>query len=241
MFDGSTYYNNQSQARGIVGISDVKRMAAESADIFDRIFLRHLSSNKEAMIYEAATGPGILQAWLRSRSFTNLQGSDFSEKEALLARQITPNIVHGDSIADLQNRFSESTFDAIIALDFFEHIPRDRFREFLRISATRLKPQGILILRGPNADSPLLGHNLYNDITHVWAYTTTCLRILCQLEGFQNIKFCDDAIPGIHHGACWKAPLMKLAQVILTQIVWMASRQKVQYWGSSIYLFARKS
>jgi len=240
MIDGSTYYKSQSQARGIGGISDVKRMAAETANIYDRLLLSRLPGARDCMIYEAATGPGLLQAWLQNRCFSNLHGSDFSEKEATLAGQITPGIVYGDSVADLANRFSECTFDAIIALDFYEHIPRERFRDFLQIASSRLKPGGVLILRGPNADSPLVGLNLYNDITHIWAYTTTCLRVLCRLEGFQDVRFCDDAIPGLHHGAAWKTPLMRLAQIILTQLVWMASRQRVQFWGSSIYLFARK-
>ena len=240
MIDGSTYYNSQTQARGIGGISDVKRMAAEAANIYDRIFLKKLPSDEISAIYEAATGPGILQAWLKDRYFDNLHGSDFSEKEATLAGQISHNIIHKDSVADLQDRFPACTFDAIIALDFYEHLPRERFRDFLRISSSRLKPGGVLILRGPNADSPLVGLNLYNDITHVWSYTTSCLRVLCTLEGFQDVQFCDDAIPGLHHGAAWKTPLMRLAQMILTQLVWMASRQRVKFWGSSIYLFARK-
>lgn len=240
MIDGSTYYNSQSQARSIGGISDVKRLAAETANIYDRILLKKLPNNRNAAIYEAATGPGILQAWLKNRCFTNLHGSDSSEKEAALAAQISHSIIQGDSVADLQNRFSACTFDAIIALDFYEHIPRERFRDFLRISSSRLNPEGILILRGPNADSPLVGLNLYNDITHIWAYTSTCLRVLCRLEGFQDVQFCDDAIPGLHHGAAWKTPLMRISQMILTQIVWMASRQRVQFWGSSIYIFARK-
>ena len=240
MIDGSTYYANQSQARGIRTVSDVKRMATETANIHNRIFLAQLPTNRDCMIYEAATGPGILQAWLQNHCFSNLHGSDFSEKEATLAGQITQGIVCDDSVADLENRFSECTFDAIIALDFYEHISRERFRNFLRIASLRLKPSGVLILRGPNADSPLVGLNLYNDVTHIWAYTTTCLRVLCRLEGFQDVRFCDDAIPGLHHGSAWKTPLMRLAQMILTQVVWMASRQRVQFWGSSIYLFARK-
>jgi len=240
MIDGSTYYNSQSQARGIGEVSDVKRMAAENADIYDRILLQHIPSSRESVIYEAATGSGILQSWLQDRRFRNLHGSDFSEKEANLAAQITQGIVCGDSVADLEHRFIERTIDAIIALDFYEHITRERFRDFLRIASSRLKPGGVLILRGPNADSPLVGLNLYNDVTHVWAYTTTCLGVLCRLEGFQDVRFCDDAIPGLQHGAAWKKPLMRLAQMILTQLVWMASRQRVKFWGSSIYLFARK-
>jgi 2-polyprenyl-3-methyl-5-hydroxy-6-metoxy-1,4-benzoquinol methylase len=236
----NSFYTRQSEARKINGPDDVERLSRESDIVFSRIISPFLPTNKSACIYEAATGPGILQFWLLKQGFTNREGSDFSSKEASLAQHVTATIRHADSISDLTERFREESLHSIIALDFYEHIERENFIRFLKIAHSRLSPGGWLVLRGPNADSPLVGLNLYNDITHVWAYTTTCLRVLCRLEGFQDVRFCDDAIPGLHHGAAWKKPLMRLAQMILTKLVWMASRQRVQFWGSSIYLFARK-
>jgi hypothetical protein len=236
----NSFYTRQSEARKINGPDDVERFSRESDIVFSRIISPFLPTNKSACIYEAATGPGILQFWLRKQGFTNREGSDFSAKEASLAQHVTPAIRHADSLSDLTERFTEESLQTIIALDFYEHIERENFIRFLKIAHSRLSPGAWLVLRGPNADSPLVGLNLYNDVTHIWAYTTTCLRVLCKLEGFQDIQFCDDAIPGLHHGASWKTPLMRLAQMILTQLVWMASRQRVQFWGSSIYLFARK-
>jgi len=237
----NSFYSRQSEARKITGLHDVERLSRESEVVFGRIIRPFLQSDKSACIYEAATGPGILQFWLRKEGFTNREGSDFSEKEVYFAQHVTPAIRHADSLSDLSERFTEESLQAIIALDFYEHIERENFIRFLKIAHSRLSPGGWLVLRGPNADSPLVGLNLYNDVTHVWAYTTTCLRILCQLEGFQDVRFCDDAIPGIYHGYTWKMPLMRLAQIILTQLVWMASRQRVQLWGSSLYLFAQKN
>jgi hypothetical protein len=236
----NSFYTRQSEARKINGPDDVERLSHESDIVFSRIISPFLPTNKSTCIYEAATGPGILQFWLRKQGFTNREGSDFSAKEASLAQQVSPTIRHADSISDLTERFREESLQTIIALDFYEHIERENFIRFLKIVHSRLSSGGWLVLRGPNADSPLVGLNLYNDVTHIWAYTTTCLRVLCRLEGFQEVRFCDDAIPGLHHGAAWKKPLMRLAQMILTQLVWMASRQRVQFWGSSIYLFARK-
>jgi 2-polyprenyl-3-methyl-5-hydroxy-6-metoxy-1,4-benzoquinol methylase len=237
----NSFYTRQSEARKIKEPNDVERLSCENEVVFNRIISPVLPSDKSACIYEAATGPGILQFWLRKQGFTNREGSDFSEKEASFAQHVTPAIRHTDSLSDLTERFTEESLQAIIALDFYEHIEREDFIRFLKIAHSRLSPGGWLVLRGPNADSPLVGLNLYNDVTHVWAYTTTCLRILCQLEGFQDVRFCDDAIPGIYHGYTWKMPLMRLAQIILTQLVWMASRQRVQLWGSSLYLFAQKN
>jgi 2-polyprenyl-3-methyl-5-hydroxy-6-metoxy-1,4-benzoquinol methylase len=237
----NSFYSRQSEARKITGLHDVERLSRESEVVFGRIIRPFLQSDKSACIYEAATGPGILQFWLRKEGFTNREGSDFSEKEVYFAQHVTPAIRHADSLSDLSELFTEESLQSIIALDFYEHIERENFIRFLKIAHSRLSPGGWLVLRGPNADSPLVGLNLYNDVTHVWAYTTTCLRILCQLEGFQDVRFCDDAIPGIYHGYTWKMPLMRLAQIILTQLVWMASRQRVQLWGSSLYLFAQKN
>jgi len=235
-----SFYSRQSEARKISGLSDVEKYCSESNAVFERILGPYLPPDKQACIYEAATGPGILQCWLKKKGYTNREGSDFSENEVHLAQATTPSIRHADSISDLHDRFDENKLQIIVALDFYEHIEREQFMSFLNIARSRLSPDGWLLLRGPNADSPLLGLNFYNDVTHTWAYTTTCLRVLCRLAGFQDIRFCDDAIPGLHHGAAWKKPLMRMAQIFLTQIVWMASRQKVQYWGSSIYVFAKK-
>jgi 2-polyprenyl-3-methyl-5-hydroxy-6-metoxy-1,4-benzoquinol methylase len=241
MIDGSTYYQQQSEARRIRDVHDVTKMANDESRVFDRLILKHLPKNSECSIYEAATGPGILQAWLHSRGYKKLTGSDFSENEASLAQKISPGIIHADSIDDLEKRYDTESLDVIIALDFYEHIPRERFRDFLRISYTKLKPGGILILRGPNGDSPFVGLNLYNDITHVWAYTTTCLRALINLAGFKkNVLFKDDSIDGLHYGRWWKKHIMIIVQKTLSIVFWAASRQKIKHFGMSLYSYSIK-
>ncbi len=240
MIDGTSYYNNQSTARGISSQSDVKKLASACSPVFDRLILSKIPKDHKATIYEAATGPGILQAWLQDRGYQNLEGSDFSEKEAAMAGEISPSIIHADSITDLEDRFSESSLKVIVALDFYEHIPREQFRRFLEIAFSRLEPGGILIMRGPNGDSPFVGLNLFNDITHVWAYTTTCLKALCSLASFSKIEFDDDSIKGLYSGYSWKVFIMLPTQKLLSLITWAATRQRVKHWGTSLYVYAVK-
>lgn len=240
MIDGSSYYKVQSAARGIQTISDVTVHAMRENHAFTRLIGQYLPNDRSEAIYEAATGPGILQCWLIGRGYSNLEGSDFSENEAMLASRINPRIICADSVADLENRFEENSLSVIVALDFYEHIPRERFRDFLVIAASRLKPGGVLIMRGPNGDSPFAGRNLFNDITHVWTYTTVCLRALIHSAGFRAVFFVDDAIKGIRCGYSWKRWVMKPVQVALTLICWLASRERVKYWGMSLYVYARK-
>lgn len=238
--DGSSYYTEQSRGRGIETIADVERHARFEQFVFDRVLQPHLSAGSRDVVYEAATGPGILQWWLKARGFRNVEGSDFSSTEIELAKLINPALAQGDSIADLETRFQKDSLAAIVALDFYEHLPREDFRRFLNVAFSRLTGNGILILRGPNADSPLVGSNLYNDVTHVWAYTTVCLTALLKIAGFAPIWFMDDTRASLHRGRWWKLPLMAASQNLLTAAFWSATRVKINYWGSSLYVYARK-
>jgi len=234
------YYNNQSYARGILTYADVERASHFEADVYARLILPHLVDKKAGTIYEAAVGPGILQCWISAHGFSDLEGSDISKNEVDLAQHFNPKVVQADAINDLSKRFSENSLSAIVALDFYEHLERDDFRKFLEVALSRLQPGGILIMRGPNADTPIVGSNLYNDITHVWAYTTVCLRALLSIAGFTRIWFCDDTKSSLHHGRWWKLPIMVVSQWLLTGVFWAASRYRIRFWGSSIYLYAQK-
>lgn len=240
MIDGSSYYENQSFARNLNTADEVRKAADFESIVYDRTILPLLPKNRDSLIYEAATGPGILQCWLRDHRFINVLGSDFSEKESQMAMTFNPQVIHADSVLDLCDRCAPGSVDVIIALDFYEHLQREDFRYFLEISFLSLKPGGLLILRGPNADSPFCGLNFYNDMTHVWAYTTVSLRALLRIVGFSHVSFRDDTLDSIHYGRWLKAPFMRLAQKMLSVICWAASRQQIRYWGSSLYVHARK-
>lgn len=238
--DGASFYQQQSAVRGISTVDDVQAAAMRESAVFENLISPFLPAPGEDLIYEAATGPGILQSWLIAKGYRNLMGSDFSATEAALAAQISPRVNHCDSLTDLRERVKSEECAAIIALDLLEHLPREAFREFLEIAFSRLRPGGILILRGPNADSPLVGLNLYNDITHVWAYTTVCLTSLLRLAGFPEAAFRDDTLGGFHHGGKWKSYLMRPAKALLSGLVYVATRQWIRHWGMSIYVYARK-
>jgi hypothetical protein len=115
--DGASYYQEQSFARGLQGESSVRREALRESCVYQRMILPFLPQDKKGFIYEAATGPGILQCWLLDVGYENVYGSDFSEKEAAMASAINPDVVRADSIKDLRVRFVAATFDAILALD----------------------------------------------------------------------------------------------------------------------------
>ena len=238
--DQSSYYEIQGAARGISDRQEVERQARSlMSETYSRVILPFLPENRKGAIYEAATGPGIIQVWLRDKGYSNVYGSDFAVKEAELAKEINPNIEHGDSVVGVTARGDEQ-YDAIIALDFLEHIPRESVLVFLKNSRGALKPGGVLIMRAPNADSPLVGLNLYNDITHVWAYTTVSLRAMSRICSFSSISFDDDTTSSIQRYRWIKCPVMKVAQWILRHLLNIACRTRVTHLGSSIYIYAKR-
>jgi 2-polyprenyl-3-methyl-5-hydroxy-6-metoxy-1,4-benzoquinol methylase len=234
------YYLKQSNCRGISDIKDVRRFSIQESNTYDMLILPALGADCSRPIYEAATGPGILQHWLKERGYLNVEGSDFSEFEASVAAEINPRIIRDNSLLHLGS-FADNTFGVIIALDFLEHLTRPDFRSFLELAFAKLSPGGTLILRGPNGDSPFGGLNYHNDPTHEWCYTSTSLRVLHELAGFESIQFADDSFSRLGALAALKRPLRQAAATITRHWIRLASGVSLGCLGPSIYSYAGKS
>jgi 2-polyprenyl-3-methyl-5-hydroxy-6-metoxy-1,4-benzoquinol methylase len=206
---------------------------------YDRLLLPWLPSDRKAEIYEVACGPGIILRYLRRHGYVQFSGSDSSASQIKLAQMTGLPAVLGDSIQEVKRRPAES-WDCLIAIDFIEHLPKDVMLGFFAESHRTLKKDGCLILRAPNGDSPLVGRNLFNDITHVWGYTTVATRALLNMTGFRRIEFADESLAGILRHRWIKAPLMRCSQALLRILIQSATREQVEFFGPSIYVAAWK-
>lgn len=233
------FYAFQSTARGLHNDEDIQALVRAYAPIYRRLLEKWLPTGKNALIYEAACGNGIFLRWARSEGYGNLKGSDISEKEIARARGAGFDVEHGDSVRAIESS-AEGSIDCIVAIDFMEHVPKEVFMEFLRASWRALKPGGCLLMRGPNGDSPFVGLNLYNDITHVWCYTSTSLRAIARMAGFSEINFADDTTASIQRYRLLKLPFMIIAQAVLRLLIRTATHEQIPYLGSSFYICARK-
>src|SRR5438093_9616198 len=129
----------------------------------------------------------MLRFW-KQQGYTDIAGSDSSACQIDLAKSAGLSVLRGDSLAELQAH-PDNRWDCLFAIDFIEHLPKDKLIDFLAQSWRTLKPGGCLILRAPNGDSPLVGRNLFNDITHFWAYTSIATRALLGMAGFTRVQF----------------------------------------------------
>jgi SAM-dependent methyltransferase len=222
------YYHYQSEARGVRSLEDVQRIASEKSYLYDRLVRAWLPTDTTRPIGELACGHGSFLQWLRSRNFTDLAGVDSSEVQVSLARQVGAR-VDLDDVNHWLARQPNNHFSALMAIDLIEHLSKDEVMALLRNAQATLVPGGSLILRLPNGDSPFVGRNLFNDITHVWTYTPNCLNSLAMMQGYSRTEFKDEASQAIRDHRWIKVPLAQLSVSVIRILVQAATREKIHH------------
>ena len=230
------YYKYQAEARSVRSVDDVRRVAGEKAYLYARVVRPWLPAETDRPLGELACGHGSFLCWLQRCGFANICGVDSSTEQVALARQVGADVALDDANRWLAKR-SVGHFAALVGIDLAEHLPKDEFMELLRGAFAALSPGGSLILRLPNGDSPLVGMNLFNDITHVWTYTPNCLDSLARMHGFSRTEFADEGYATIRDHRWLKVPLGKFSALILRALIQAATREKVRH--LSPHLWAR--
>jgi SAM-dependent methyltransferase len=235
----SSYYEHQAKARGLATPSEFDRLYSYYSNLYNNLLPAWLPQDRNAVIYEVACGPGLLLKWLGEKGYSGVRGTDSSVPQIELARSMGLPATLADSLQDL-GKIAADSVDCLFALNFYEHLPKEVFLDFLRDCERVLKPGGKLILQGPNADSPLVGRNLFNDITHFWAYTSVSLKALFGMFGMTVIASQDDVIEGLYHKRAIKVPIARVARWVLSSLFTAASREHVSSFGMFLWTVARK-
>src|ERR1051325_358234 len=190
------YYKFQAEARGVHSLEDVRHGAELKGYLYAQLAGPWLPEDRTRPVAELACGHGSFLHWLKSKNFSNLSGVDSSPEQVALAKQVGAT-VELDDVNRWLARQPHNHFAALVAIDLVEHLPKDDFMDLLQHSRAALAPGGSLILRLPNGDSPFVGRNLFNDITHVWTYTPNCLNSLGEMHGFSRTHFMDEGAAAI--------------------------------------------
>ncbi len=127
-----------------------------------------------------------LLRFFSKRGYTKVTGVDVSPEQVKLARQIHPNVIHGDALEFLKGHKEE--FDLIAALDFIEHFYKDEIVNFLDACHRVLRLGGVLIIQTPNADSPFGLVCGFGDFTHEVFLNISSLSGVMTVCGFTEIK-----------------------------------------------------
>lgn len=146
------------------------------------ILLPHLPRARDAFIVDVACGIGYALAMLRQEGFSRAVGIDLSEEQVSVAQARGLPVERAEAIGWLAARPGQ--LDAVLALDFAEHLTRDELLAFLDACRTALRPGGRIVIKTPNALSPLASRFRWRDLTHELVYSEHSLRqafLTCEL------------------------------------------------------------
>ena len=143
---------------------------------YDWHLRRAVGACSNLKVLEVGFGNGSFLGHCRSR------GCDVS------AIEIDPHLrERAARAADVGSLPEGELFDVIALFDVLEHIPAAELVGFVRALAARLSPEGALLLRLPNGDSPFGRRHQHGDLTHVTAFGEFKLKQLAQLSELKLI------------------------------------------------------
>jgi len=156
------------------------------------------SLSRGSRILDAPCGVGYLEHYLLKEGFQRLDCVDLCEEEMNMARQ---KLAESGLNFEGKVRFILSDvftylekvepYDAIAVIDFLDHLKKDEVGELLTLAHSALRPDGVLLLRVTNADSPLFSQYFYRDFTHETGFTPNTIRQCLDAAGFkvENVDY----------------------------------------------------
>lgn len=190
---------NTSEARPMDGYSSYLEWKMWDEDRFgrsskeDRIYFRKLIAMAEPLagrdVCEVGFGNGALLAYLKTEGY-RVFGVELQEELVQRANS------HGaTAFTDIEQFSSDLRFDLVLLIDVIEHIDQQKIPDFLTSIKARLKPDGKIIARFPNGDSPFGLKNQNGDITHVTVIGSKKLGYFARRAGLKVVYLGKEPMP----------------------------------------------
>jgi SAM-dependent methyltransferase len=183
-----------------------------------------LPKDRQADCLDIACGCGELLYLLEKQGFRRGRGVDLCVEELERARSfVKSQLIEADGL-DYLAQCEARSLDFITALNFLEHLSKDKLLATLREIRRVLRPGGTLVAMVPNAISPFGGLTRHWDMTHEWAFTPNNFRQLAALLSFDshvNFRECGPAPHGIVSGiryALWQVIRAGIATWFLIEV-----------------------
>ena len=133
-------------------------------------------------VLELGYGDGQMLAWLRDQG-ARVLGTEINETFLEAGREAGFEVHGSDLTALLASRAGQ--IDRIIAFDLFEHFDLAELIEAFGALRRLLAPEGLIIARFPNGQSPFGRHYQHGDITHKSVLSVPKIRQLSALAGLE--------------------------------------------------------
>jgi 2-polyprenyl-3-methyl-5-hydroxy-6-metoxy-1,4-benzoquinol methylase len=157
-----------------------------------------LPTDKNARCLDLACGCGELLYLLERAGYRNTAGVDLCREELEEARRYVRGSLFQADVLEHLRTLESNSLDFLTALNFLEHVSKDKLLAVLKECRRVLRPGGTLAAMVPNAVSPFGSITRYWDITHEQAFTTNNFRQLAALVAFDTEVEFRECGPRIH-------------------------------------------
>lgn len=174
---------HNAQLYGRANLEDTKKQFPA----WEGIFRRFLPENKESEIVDLGCGNGSFIFWLKECGYRKAQGVDLSAEQIEEGERLgIQDLVEQDLRDFLKDK--KKFFDVVFLRDVLGHFEKKEIPEVLDLAYRSLQEGGLIVVKVPNAESPLSGRLRYGDFTHDVNFTGTSLRQLLLIAGFREIS-----------------------------------------------------
>lgn len=144
---------------------------------------------KNLKILDLGCGAGFFLKVLEDEGCRDIYGVEIDAPQFMEASKILKYAkLFNKDIMQFVAKTTEK-FDVIFMLDVLEHIGKEEIIPLLMMINKILNDKGILILRTPNADSPILSSKFrYTDFTHELSFNEESIKMVLKEVGFRDIK-----------------------------------------------------
>lgn len=193
----------------------------------------------QSPILEIGCGPGYLLDFLKLSGFQNIEGIDISAQQIALAKARGHHVAVADVFAHLEGK--QGAYDAIIAIDLFEHFRQDELLRLVPAIERALKPNGILLLQTPNGQGLFAPRIIYGDFTHLTIMTPNSMRQLLSLFAFSNFRFAESGPVPVGLKGRLRVMAWKCIRATLNLISQVECGQPGELWTMNMICAARKT
>ncbi len=164
-----------------------KKEYENSFSQFELNYGQFFSPVKDTKILDIGCGAGHFLYYLEKKGYTHFLGIDISPQQVDFCREnVSKKVEVADAFEYLKEK--KNMYDAIVANDLLEHIPKEEIIAFLKLVNTALKEKGVFLIRTPNMGNPFALYSRYKDFTHEVGFTDRSLYQVLWTAGFRDIQ-----------------------------------------------------
>ncbi|MEY2928126.1 MAG: hypothetical protein RL367_2603 [Pseudomonadota bacterium] len=147
---------------------------------------------RQKRLLEIGFGEGRFLAWARAQG-AEIEGMELDPRAVAAAVEAGITVITTDIADHAANNGGRYTL--VAALDVFEHLTIDQISDYLAATSGLLEPDGVLILRYPNGQSPFGLPQQHGDVTHITALSRAKIEQLAARHGFVTERYAGSAVP----------------------------------------------